>query len=121
MQQHLQNKKGLVKSVFDQQQKVSAASRKTDFSLFFKKDFDGGIFNANISRQGNIFQAYGYDPNFVLNETFTEEYWGYSTLRLSFIDDNIDKNKLSYSAKLFAYDLPTEYYLLEFLAVFVYH
>ena len=94
-----------VKSVFDQQQKVSAASRKTDFSLFFKKDFDGGIFNANISRQGNIFQAYGYDPNFVLNETFTEEYWGYSTLRLSFIDDNIDKNKLSYSAKLFAYDL----------------
>ena len=90
-----------VKSVFDQQQKVSAASRKTDFSLFFKKDFDGGIFNANITRQGNIFQAYGYDPNFVLNETFTEEYWGYSTLRLSFIDDNFDKNKFMYENGLF--------------------
>lgn len=94
-----------VKSVFDQEKKVSAASRKTDFAAFVKKDFHSGIFNANISRQGNIFQAYGYDLNLVSNEKFTQEYWGYSTLRLSFIRDNLDRNKLSYSAKIFAYDL----------------
>jgi len=94
-----------VKSVFDQEKKVSAASRKTDFAAFVKKDFHSGIFNANISRQGNIFQAYGYDLDLVSNEKFTQEYWGYSTLRLSFIRNNLDRNKLSYSAKIFAYDL----------------
>ena len=39
------------------------------------------------------------------NEKFTQEYWGYTTLRLSFIRDNLDRNKLRYSAKIFAYDL----------------
>lgn len=94
-----------VKSAFDNDQKVSAAFRETDFSAYVKKDFEFGIANAYISRQGNIFQAYGYNPNIQLNEKFTEEYWGYSTISLSLQSKNTDKSKPTYYTKLFAYDL----------------
>lgn len=94
-----------VNSVSDKDQKVSAAFRETDFSTYLKKDFDFGIFNANISRQGNLFQAYGHNPSLKLEERLTEEYWGYSTLSLSLQSKNTDKGKPSYYTKLFAYDL----------------
>ena len=94
-----------VKSAFDIEQKVSAAFRETDFSAYVKKDLDFGIMNAYISRQGNIFQAYGYNPNLKLEERFTQEYWGYSTMSVSLQSKNTDKSKPSYYAKLFAYDL----------------
>ena len=94
-----------VNSVSDKDQKVSAAFRETDFSTYLKKDFDFGIFNANISRQGNLFQAYGHNPSLKLEEKLTEEYWGYSTLSLSLQSKNTDKGKPSYYTKLFAYDL----------------
>tara|TARA_B100000497_G_C7692323_1_gene421384 strand:+ start:1785 stop:3482 length:1698 start_codon:yes stop_codon:yes gene_type:complete len=94
-----------VKSAFDEEIKVSAAFRETDFSAFLKKDFEFGIVNAYASRQGNMFQAYGYDPSLNLEEKFTEEYWGYSTVSLSLQSKNTDKSKASYYAKLFAYDL----------------
>lgn len=94
-----------VKSAFDIEQKVSAAFRETDFSAYVKKDLDFGIMNAYISRQGNIFQAYGYNPNLKLEEKFTQEYWGYSTMSVSLQSKNTDKSKPSYYAKLFAYDL----------------
>jgi hypothetical protein len=94
-----------VKSAFDEEIKVSAAFRETDFSAFLKKDFEFGIVNAYASRQGNMFQAYGYDPSLNLEEKFTEEYWGYSTVSLSLQCKNTDKSKATYYAKLFAYDL----------------
>lgn len=94
-----------VKSAFDKDVKVSAAFRETDFSAYVKKDFEFGILNAYASRQGNVFQAYGYDPSFNLEEKFTEEYWGYSTMSLSLQSKNTDKSKPNYYAKLFAYDL----------------
>jgi hypothetical protein len=52
-----------------------------------------------------VFQAYGYNPNLKLEEKFTEEYWGYSTMSLSLQGKNTDKSKPTYYAKLFAYDL----------------
>ncbi len=94
-----------VKSAFDNDQKVSAAFRETDFSAYIKKDFDFGIMNAYFSRQGNVFQAYGYNPNFKLDKNFTQEYWGYSTMSVSLQSKNTDKSKPTYYAKLFAYDL----------------
>jgi hypothetical protein len=94
-----------LKSAFDEEVKVSAAFRETDFSAYVKKDFDFGILNAYASRQGNVFQAYGYNPNLKLEEKFTEEYWGYSTMSLSLQVKNTDKSKPTYYAKLFAYDL----------------
>ena len=94
-----------LKSAFDKDQKVSAAFRETDFSAYIKKDFEFGIFNANVSRQGNIFQAYGYDPSLKLDEKLTEEYWGYSTISLSLQSKGTDKSKPMYYTKLFAYDL----------------
>lgn len=94
-----------IKTIFDEEVKVSAAFRETDFSAYVKKDFDFGILNAYASRQGNVFQAYGYNPNLKLEEKFTEEYWGYSTMSLSLQVKNTDKSKPTYYAKLFAYDL----------------
>ena len=94
-----------VKSAFDNEQKVSAAFRQTDFSAYIKKDSEFGIINAYFSRQGNIFQAYGYNPNLKLDEKFTLEYWGYSTVSVSLQSNNNDKSKPSYYARLFAYDL----------------
>ncbi len=94
-----------VKSAFDNEQKVSAAFRETDFSAYVKKDFDFGIMNAYFYRQGNVFQAYGYNPNLKLEEKYTQEYWGYSTMSVSIQSKNIDKSKPNYYAKLFAYDL----------------
>ncbi len=94
-----------VKSTFDDEQKVSADFRETDFSAHIKKDSDFGIINAYFSRQGNIFQAYGYNPNLKLDEKYTQEYWGYSTVSVSLQSKNTDKSKPSYYAKLFAYDL----------------
>ena len=94
-----------VKSAFDKEQKVSAAFRETDFSAYIKKDFDVGIMNAYFSRHGNVFQAYGYNPNLQLDEKFTQEYWGYSTMSVSLQSKNTDKSKPTYYAKLFAYDL----------------
>jgi len=94
-----------VESAFDNEQKVSAAFRETDFSAYVKKDFDLGIMNAYFSRQGNVFQAYGYNPDSKLEEKFTQEYWGYSTMSISLQSKNRDKSKPTYYAKLFAYDL----------------
>ncbi len=94
-----------VKSAFDNEQKVSAAFRETDFSAYVKKDFDFGIMNAYFYRQGNVFQAYGYNPNLKLEEKYTQEYWGYSTMSVSIQSKNIDKSKPNYYAKLFTYDL----------------
>ena len=94
-----------VKSAFDNEQKVSAAFRETDFSAYIKKDFDFGIMNAYFSRQGNVFQAYGYNPNLKLEEKLTQEYWGYSTMSVSLQSKNTDKSKPTFYAKLFAYDL----------------
>jgi len=94
-----------VKSVFDNEQKVSADFRETNFSAHIKKDSDFGIINAYFYRQGNVFQAYGYNTNLKLDEEFTQEYWGYSTVSVSLQSKNTDKSKPSYYAKLFAYDL----------------
>lgn len=94
-----------VKSSFNEDIKVSAAFRETDFSAYAKKDFKFGIANAYLSRQGHLFQAYGYNPNLNLEEKFTQEYWGYSSMSLSLQSKNTDKSKPSYFAKLHAYDL----------------
>ena len=94
-----------VKSSLDNKQKVSAAFRKTNFSSYVKKDFDFGIINAFFSRQGNVFQAYGYNPNLKLNNQLTQQYWGYSSTSMSIQSKNKYNGKPSYYAKLFAYDL----------------
>ena len=94
-----------VKSSLDNKQKVSAAFRKTNFSTYVKKDFDFGIINTFFSRQGNVFQAYGYNPNLKLEEQITQQYWGYSSVSMSLQSKNKYNSKPTYYAKLFAYDL----------------
>ena len=94
-----------VKSIFDENQKVSASFRETDFSAFLKKDFEPGIVNAFISRQGHMFRAYGYNPSLNLSKESVEEYWGYSKAIISFQSKNKYNNRPLYYAKLFACDL----------------
>lgn len=95
-----------IKSSFTDLQKVSAAFRETDFAIYAKTDTDFGVLSAYASRLGRQHQAYGYDPQiYNLEESLSQQYWGYSSLSLSLQSKESDKNKLRYFTKLYAYDL----------------
>ena len=95
-----------IKSSFDELQKVSAAFRKTDASLFAKTHLDVGILSAHLQRQGRQFQAYGYDPSlYNLKEEVSNQYWGYSSLKVV-LESNQNTNALPrYLTKLVMSDL----------------
>jgi hypothetical protein len=97
-----------IKSSFDENQKVSAAFRETDFAVYAKTDLDVGILNAYINREGRIHQLYGYDPTvFKLDENLltNQQYWGYTSFSISFKSKPSENGKPTYFTKLYAYDL----------------
>lgn len=97
-----------IKSPFDENQKVSAAFRETDFELFAKTDLDVGILNAYLNREGRIHQLYGYNPTiFNLEESLltNQQYWGYTTFSVSLKSKPSENGKPSYFTRLYAYDL----------------
>ena len=57
-----------------------------------------------VIRNKDSIKIFG-NPNLKLEEKFTQEYWGYSTMSVSLQSKNTDKSKPTYYAKLFAYDL----------------
>lgn len=97
-----------IKSPFDENQKVSAAFRETDFELFAKTDIDVGIINAYFNREGRIHQLYGYDPTtFNLNESMltNQQYWGYTSFSASLKSKPSENGNPSYFTRVYAYDL----------------
>ena len=95
-----------IKSSFDEMQKVSAAFRKTDVSLFAKTDLDIGILSGRLLREGRLYQAYGYDPTmFNLAEELTQQYWGYSSFNIVLEGKTANTNMPRYTTKLTLYDL----------------
>ena len=95
-----------VKSAYNELQKISAAFRKTDFSIYAKKDLGFGILSAYAVRQGRLFQSYGYDPQaHNASEELNQQYWGYSSIRFMLEGKQNTKIGPKYSTKIFAYDL----------------
>lgn len=95
-----------IKSRFDELQKVSAAFRKTDASIFAKTNLDFGVLSAQVQRQGRQHQAYGYNPiQYEINDEWTNQYWGYSSLSFTLESKQSSNSFPGYVTKFLMSDL----------------